>query len=232
MNTIKLISNTEPPEEHFFLLDNNPDFPHYLSEEGREFVRKNKNVLVFKHCDCMDNYERQLPIVKDLVYKYAFVKQLLLDKEYNIKMYDIKDLTPTTVSEEEAVIFLERNNIKGRVPYSSNKVTYYGLRDFKDDLICLLALTKSRWKKHRDKEIVRFCWKLGCYYKGALYILLRFASNFEDVSSIISFNEPYDVLGNMERELAGFELEKKTSYKKELGRGYRTISLHYVTKIG
>lgn len=131
-----------------------------------------------------DEWHMRKPII------YSIIKSALgiYERKIGARECYIKD-----VDNNESKIFLEENHLQGYIPTSIRKGLYY-----KDELVSVLTLSKPRFNKEYDWEIIRFCSKINTQVIGGFEKLLKH-SNIE--GSIITYSDRAKFTGNLYRNL-------------------------------
>jgi hypothetical protein len=87
------------------------------------------------------------------------------------------------ISKIESNQFIEQNHIHGAVNAKYN----YGLF-YKEELVSVLTLSKSRFTKKYDFEVIRFCNKIGFRVIGGLSKLIKFVKANLEFNTIVSYS--------------------------------------------
>lgn len=108
------------------------------------------------------------------------------------------------LSSKEYTNFLQHNHIHGSV----NALYKYGLF-YNNELVSVIGLSKSRYNKNYDFELIRYANKLNLNVVGGFSKLLKFFKSRKD-GSILSYCDKMLFTGSM-YEKFGFVLEKHSS---------------------
>ena len=108
------------------------------------------------------------------------------------------------ISKIESNIFVEQNHIHGAINAKYN----YGLF-YENELVSVLTLSKSRFTKKYDFEIIRFCTKIWFRVIGGLSKFIKFIKNNLEFNTIVSYSHRRLFSGESFLK-AGFVLSHKT----------------------
>jgi hypothetical protein len=152
---------------------------HHDGEKSKDYHQqkyiyfKNKNIKLIQIFQ--NEWINKSDIVKSII---KLKLNILKNKIYGRKCI-LKEL-----NNREYEIFLEENHLQGYVP-SKIKVGLY----YKDELIYVMGLGKSRFNKKYDWEIVRLCSKLDYIVIGGFPKLLKYIVKKYDIKKIISYSD-------------------------------------------
>lgn len=156
---------------------------------------KEKNYHINKNIECEKKGIRLIHIYSDEWYmRRPIVESIinaslgLYDKKIGARQCEVKDVVA-----EDSKVFLEENHLQGYAPASIRKGLYY-----KDELVSILTISKPRFNKEYDWEIVRFCNKINTQVIGAFEKLLKHSGI---KGSIITYSDRAKFSGNLYRKL-------------------------------
>lgn len=156
---------------------------------------KEKNYHINKNIECEKKGIRLIHIYSDEWYMRksiveSFIKASLglYNRKIGARECEVKD-----VNTEDSKIFLEGNHLQGYAPTSIRKGLYY-----KDELVSILTISKPRFNKEYDWEVVRFCNKINTQITGAFEKLLKHSGI---KGSIITYSDRAKFSGNLYRKL-------------------------------
>lgn len=159
-----------------------------------ELVNKNKNI----HIDKLNAYNNN-----GLTCLHFFEDEILNKSDIIISMIAYKlNQTKITIDARKCVLqlidlksankFYTENHIQGECKSSINVGLFY-----KDELISALGMSKSRFSKKYEWEIVRFCSKKFSNVRGAFNKLLTFFIVNNKPESIITYSDRRYSNGNL-----------------------------------
>jgi hypothetical protein len=108
------------------------------------------------------------------------------------------------ISKIESNEFIEQNHIHGAINAKYN----YGLF-YENELVSVLTLSKSRFTKKYDFEVIRFCTKIGFRIIGSLSKFIKFIKTNLEFDTIVSYSHRRLFSGESFIK-AGFVLSHKT----------------------
>lgn len=108
------------------------------------------------------------------------------------------------ISKIDSVKFIDQHHIHGAINAKYN----YGLF-FEDELVSVLTLSKSRFTKKYDFEVIRFCTKIGFRIIGGLSKFIKFIKTNLEFNTIVSYSHRRLFSGESFIK-AGFVLSHKT----------------------
>jgi len=134
--------------------------------------------------------------------KQKLIKQLLIDKLCESKVYYARQLKIGDVTQENEVKFLNEYHIQGY----TNSSTAIGLYD-NNELLGIMTFGKPRFNNNYDCELIRMCFKTGIsIVGGAERILKHYIDNYKP-KNIISYCDLAKFNGNSYLRL-GFHTNK------------------------
>lgn len=140
--------------------------------------------------------------VKKSIWKSVIQNKLGLSE----RLY-ARNCTVKTVSSSEAALFTSRTHLQGH----SNASKYYGLF-YKDSLVALASMTKSRFDKDYEYELLRFSSELGVTVVGGFSKIMKHIKEDLNIETIFSYANRRWSNGNV-YALAG-------TYLRETNPGY------------
>ena len=145
---------------------------------------KDKNYHLNKTNLCKEKGIELIHIFEDeWINKQDIVKSIiknklgLIDNKIYARECEIKE-----VDKEEAVLFLINNHLQEPVVSRYN----YGLY-FNDELVYLISLSKSRFNKNYEYELIRSCGKINTNVIGGFNKLINYAKKELNITSLISY---------------------------------------------
>ena len=182
LNTRKLLSKNKEIdiyiEEHKLAIEMNGMYWH------GEHQGKDQNYHLNKTKECKDQgitllhiFDHEWNLKKDIVKSIVRYKLKKCTDKYSANKMKIK-----RVNREDTESFLDSNHIQGNI----NNNLSYGLY-FKDELMSILVIGKSRYDKKYDYELLRFCNKINTVVRGGFSKLFTYFINDMKPSSVITY---------------------------------------------
>jgi hypothetical protein len=143
----------------------------------------------------------------DWINKKNIVKNIILNnlKIFNEKIYArncvIREIQDVKLVRE----FIDENHIQGYTPGKIKLGLFHN-----NELVGAMTLSKPRYSKKHDYELVRFCTRKGTIILGGFSKCLKYFINTYSPKSIISYCNRDYFLGQV-YEKAGFKLERNTN---------------------
>lgn len=127
-----------------------------------------------------DEWLNKRPIIESII-KSALG---IYERKIGARQCEVKDVVA-----EDSKIFLEENHLQGYAPASIRKGLYY-----KDELVSILTISKPRFNREYDWEIVRFCNKLNMQVIGGFEKLFK---RSEIKGNVVTYSDRSKFTGNL-----------------------------------
>ena len=139
--------------------------------------------------------------------KPALVKSMILASvgKFENRLY-ARNTTIVEISSNESSKFLLENHIQGKCGGNIR----LGLKDINNNLVAVMVIGKSRFSKHNDYEIIRFCQKQNTQILGAFSKLFKFAIKKLPKNTIISSYSDKRLFSGTSYIFNGFKLSHET----------------------
>lgn len=145
---------------------------------------KDKNYHLNKTNLCKEKGIQLMHIFEDeWINKQEIVKSIIKNKlgliDYRIYA---RECAIKEVDKEEALLFLMNNHLQEPLKTKYNYGVYY-----KDDLVHLISLSKPRFNKNYEYEVVRSCSKIDTVVIGGFSKMLKYVEKELNIQSLISY---------------------------------------------
>jgi len=154
--------------------------------------------------------------------KQDIVKSILLSKiSKTPKIIGARNTTIKEVSKKDTDIFLNNNHLQGEVNSLFNIGLYY-----REELVSILCVGKSRFNKKHEWELLRFCNKINLSVLGGFTKLLNYFITKYKPSSIVTYADRRYYTGSIYSQ-NNFKLERETPPKPYYTKDYYILE-HWI----
>ena len=172
------------------------------------FKKEDKNIHLIKTQKCHEKGINLLHIFENEwlnPIKKKIWKSVIISKMGNTKRIFARKCTIKLISSKSSTEFLESNHLQGSCFASINIGLFY-----KDDLVQVITLSKSRFSKKYEYELLRMCSKINTTVVGGASKLMKYFERTYKPKSIVSYANMRWSDGNVYEKL-GFQFSHDSS---------------------